>query len=129
MQILSLSFGRTPDTPPVHRGIAIALGPSTANSASRLVLGACRQPVELVGEDRVDIARAIFLTASGETGPRAGTVNLVGERLVFEHDVQRLDDDWICAFRCELDVSSLFSCPYMLHASLYGAISNTLWVA
>jgi hypothetical protein len=134
MQIHSLSFGRTPDTPPVVAGMAIALEPPAVTASrspqprGQMILGACRVSAEVGGEDGIEVARAIFLTAAGGSGPNVFTTNLVGERLVYEQDVQRLGDDWICAFRCELDVSTVLPGSFLLHGSLFNAISNSLWV-
>ena len=132
MNIASLSFGRTAASPIVYGvGIEIALDPGPPRVPRRqgiTVHGACRLPKLAPPLTRLDLLLGVFLTTVNALQQMPQTANLVGERLVFEDDVEVMGDEWLACFRCDIVTVDDLAPPYYLHASLREHVSGILRV-
>jgi len=131
MDIEQVSFGAAAGAlaaPAV--GVVIDVGPHPSGEAGRVVVrGACRVPRAEAPAPRIDLPRGIFLTLVEAAEQRPFTAPLVGDRLVFEDDVEIVGDDYVIDFRGVLSTVRAVTGAYFLHASFFGHVSNVVWVA
>lgn len=132
MRIASLSFGRTAASPIVYgTGIEIALDPGPPRVPRRqgiTVHGSCRLPKLEAPLTRIDLLLGVFLTTVNAQQQMPLTASLVGDRLVFEDDVDVMGDEWLANFRCDIVTVDDLAPPYYLHATLREHVSNIVRV-
>jgi hypothetical protein len=129
MRILSLSFGRTARTPAL-RGYGVAITPTREpeRDPGLVIYGACRASRADVPPGKLELPRGIVLVAADSGSGRTAVVNLVGERLVFEDDVEEERTELLTSFRCVVDPSISMAGPFFLHASFHQHLSDVFWV-
>src|SRR3954471_15216900 len=127
MKILSLSFGRTARTPALKgAGIALAVTREPEREPGMIVYGACRVDKAELPFGRVDLPRGIFLVGVHPWSQRAASVNLVGDRLVFEDEIEDEGPSYLSSFRCAVDPTTSMVGPFFLHAHLRQHVSAIL---
>jgi len=129
MRIRSLTFGRTARTPPLKGpGIAITVTKEPKQDPGLVVYCTCRIPKTDLPVGRQELPRGIVLVAINPVTQGSYVVNLVGERLVFEDDVEEVGNDCIASFRCALEPGFSGTMPTLFHASCRQYVSDILWV-
>ncbi len=129
MKIRSLTFGRTARTPALRGpGIAITVTKEPQQDPGLVVYGTCRIPKAALPMGRQELPRGVVLVAINPVTQGSYVVNLVGERLVFEDDVEEEGNDCVAAFRCALEPGFTGTLPTLFHASCRQYVSDILWV-
>jgi hypothetical protein len=129
MQIRSLIFGRTANTPPLRGlGIAITVTKEPEKDPGLVIYGTCRIPKAELPQGRQELPRGILLVAINPITQGSEVVNLVGQRLVFEDDVEEVGSDCAVSFRCALEPGFNGVQPTLFHASCRQHISDILWI-
>jgi len=129
MQIRSLSFGRTARTPPLRGpGISITVTQEPEQDPGLVIYGACQAPKADLPQGRQELPRGILLVAINPITQGSLVRNLVGERLVFEDDVEEVGNDYVVSFRCALEPGFTGRAPTLFHVSFRQHVSDILWV-
>jgi hypothetical protein len=124
-----LTFGRTARTPPLRGlGIAITVTQEPEQDPGLVIYGACRAPKADLPQGRTELPRGIVLVAINPITQGSYVINLVGERLVFEDDVEEVGSDCVVSFRCTLEPGFSGVLPTLVHASFRQHVSDVLWV-
>jgi hypothetical protein len=129
MRIRSLTFGKTSRVPPLRGpGIAITVTKEPAQDPGLVVYGTCRAPKTDLPQGRQELPRGILLVAINPITQGSYVLNLVGERLVFEDDVEEEGSECAVSFRCALEPGFSGTQPTLFHASFRQYVSDVLWV-
>jgi hypothetical protein len=129
MRIRSLTFGRSSRTPALRGlGIAITVTKEPQQDPGLVVYGTCRLSKADLPAGRQELPRGIVLVAINPITQGSYVVNLVGERLVFEDDVEEEGSDCVVSFRCALEPGFSGTLPTLFHASCRQYVSDILWV-
>ena len=129
MRIRSLTFGKTSRVPPLRGpGIAITVTKEPAQDPGLVVYGTCRASKADLPQGRQELPRGIVLVAINPITQGSYVVNLVGERLVFEDDVEEVGSECTVSFRCALEPGFSGVMPTLFHASFRQYVSDILWV-
>ncbi|WP_342376810.1 hypothetical protein NVS55_36325 [Myxococcus stipitatus] len=129
MRIRSLAFGRTARTPSLRGpGIAIRFTHEPERDPGAVIYGVARAPKVELPQGRQELPRGILLVAINPYTQGSFVLNLVGERLVFEDDVEEDGSDFVAAFRCALEPGFTGHSPALIHATFRQHVSDILWV-
>jgi hypothetical protein len=129
MRIRSLTFGRTARTPPLRGpGIAITVTHEPERDPGLVIYGACRAPKVDLPQGRQELPRGVLLVAINPVTQGSYSLNLVGQHLVFEDDVEEEGADCVASFRCALEPGFTGRAPTLFHASFRQHVSDILWV-
>lgn len=134
MQNDIIQLGRTPMTPKLSAcGIVLkaSANPHFKSSGRPLVIhGFCRVP-KSKSTARRDILSGLTLTAIEIYNQTPTTLNPIGQKLVFEDDIENHGGEWGASFQIDpmawLKVA-VRPFAFMLHASLNQYISNVIYL-
>lgn len=129
MQIRSLTFGRTARTPELRSpGLTITVTQEPDQDPGLVIYGTCRAPKAEFPQGRQELPRGILLVAINPHTQGSIVRNLVGDRIVFEDDVEEVGSDCVVSFRCALEPGFTGKLPTLFHASFREHVSDILWV-
>jgi hypothetical protein len=130
MQITSLVFNPDPRIPVISEpGITFTAKPDPTRKLVLRFEIVCRMTPAAPIETKADLLSGIFLTVVHSATQRPITMNLIGDRLIFEDDATERDDSFVAGIRGELDMSSGPRGPFLLHASCHQFVSNVIYVS
>ncbi|HZH13606.1 MAG TPA: hypothetical protein VE057_04500 [Archangium sp.] len=128
MRILSLSFGRAARTPSLSSpGLALTVTREPERDRGLVLYGACRASKAALPVGKLALPAGVQLVGIHLPTQHAASINLVGQRLVFDEDVEQEGNDFVARFRCVLDPSTSMPGPFCLHASFRQYVSDIFW--
>ena len=129
MEIRSLTLGRgAAPIPPDDGGASLSIPNPPAHGDGEcvvLVHGCCKVP--RTAFERLDALRAVFVTTVSAQNQVPQMASLLGDRLVFDEDVDQNGGAWVGSFRFELAMPETAGL-YFLHVAVGPWVSNVVRV-